>query len=65
MELGLCEQLIKDKYERNPATLENISQLTSSARGQDKLGCMQAMGGTTQIKNFLLGKPYTPAKTTS
>jgi len=43
MELGLCEQLIKDSYEKNPATLENISQLTSSARGKDKLSCMQMM----------------------
>ena len=65
MELGLCEQLIRDKYEKNPATLENVSQLTSSARGQDKLSCMQMMWGTTQIKNFLLGRPYTPAATSS
>gem|GEM_PF-6267321 len=43
MELGLCEQLIKNTYEKNPASLENISQLTSSARGKDKLSCMQAM----------------------
>jgi hypothetical protein len=44
--------------------LENISQLTSNAWGANKLICMQAMGGTTQIKNFLLdnGK-YIPAKT--
>jgi len=63
MELGLCEQLIKNTYEKNPASLENISQLTSSARGKDKLSCMQAMGGTTQIKNFLLGNLYTPATT--
>lgn len=65
MELGLCEQLIKDKYERNPASLENISQLTSSARGQNKLTCMQMMWWTSQIKNFLLGKEYKPAATNS
>lgn len=63
MELGLCEQLIKAKYDKNPAALENISQLTNAARGKDKVACMQMMGGTTQIKNFLLGKPYTPATT--
>ena len=43
MELGLCEQLIQDKYEMNPATLENISQLTNAARGKDKITCMQMM----------------------
>lgn len=64
MEVWLCEQLIQDKYERNPVWLENISQLTSSARGTDKTSCMQMMWGTAQIKNFLLGKTYTPAKTT-
>lgn len=63
MELGLCEQLIQDKYEMNPATLENISQLTNAARGKDKITCMQMMWGTIQIKNFLLGNKYTPAKT--
>jgi hypothetical protein len=31
MELGVCEQLIKDQYIRNPASLENISQLTNIA----------------------------------
>lgn len=60
----MCEQLIQDKYERNPAWLENISQLTNSARGKDKTSCMETMWGTTQIKNFLLGKPYTPKQTT-
>ncbi len=64
MELSVCEQLIQNKYERNPASLENISQLTNAARGTDKTSCMQMMWGTTQIKNFLLGNPYTPAKTT-
>ncbi len=65
MELWLCEQLIKNNYEKKPTSLENISQLTSISRGKDKLGCMQAMGGTTQIKNFLLGNTYTPAKQTT
>lgn len=64
MELGLCEQLIKDAYQKNPTGLENISQLTNVARGTNKATCVQMMWGITQIKNFLLGKPYTPAKTT-
>jgi len=63
MELWLCEQLIKTSYEKNPATLENISQLTNVARGTDKVSCIAKMWGTTQIKNFLLGKTYTPAST--
>lgn len=60
----MCEELIQNTYNKNPAWLENISQLTSNAWGANKLICMQAMGGTTQIKNFLLdnGK-YIPAKT--
>ena len=65
MELGLCEQLIKDQYTKNPAWLDNISQLTSAARGKDKLSCMQMMWGITQIKNFLLeNNKYTPTPTT-
>ncbi len=63
MELWLCEQTIKNTYEKNPATLENISQLTNVARGTDKVSCIEKMWGTTQIKNFLLGKTYTPAST--
>ena len=63
MELGLCEQLIQDQYNKNPATLENISQLTNTARAKDKYTCIQMMWGTIQIKNFLLGKKYTPAPT--
>lgn len=63
MELGLCEQLIKNQYTKNPASLENISQLTNTARTKDKYICIQMMGGTTQIKNFLLGNKYTPAST--
>ena len=43
MELGACEQLIKNSYEKNPASLENISQLTNSAWGANKVSCMQAM----------------------
>lgn len=43
MELGLCEQLIKDQYNKNPASLENISQLTNTSRGKDKTACMQMM----------------------
>ena len=65
MELGLCEQYIQNAYTKNPAGLENISQLTSSARGVNKLECVQKMWWVTQIKNFLLGNPYTPAKTTT
>ena len=65
MELWLCEQLIKDQYTKNPTWLENISQLTSIARTKDKSTCMQMMWGTIQIKNFLLGNPYTPAPTTT
>lgn len=42
--------------------MENISQLTNAARGTDKTSCIEMMGGITQIKNFLLGKTYTPAK---
>ena len=65
MELNVCEQHIQDSYERNPAWLENISQLTNSAWGKDKTICMQMMWGTSQIKNFLLGSSqYTPNKTT-
>ena len=51
----------QDQYAKNPTWLENISQLTSIARTKDKSTCMQMMGGTTQIKNFLLGNQYTPA----
>ena len=43
MELGLCEQLIKNNYDKNPASLENISQLTNISRGKDKTSCMQLM----------------------
>jgi hypothetical protein len=43
MELGLCEQLIQDQYNKNPATLENISQLTNTARAKDKYTCIQMM----------------------
>jgi len=43
MELGLCEQLIKATYEKNPASLENISQLTNVARAKDKVSCIQTM----------------------
>jgi len=63
MEIGLCEQLLQNAYQKSPTGLENISQLTSTARGKDKAVCMQLMGGITQIKNFLLGKNYTPPKT--
>lgn len=62
MELWLCEQLIKNQYNKNPAALDNISQLTNIARGKDKPTCVQMMWWITQIKNFLLGKTYTPAK---
>lgn len=65
MELGMCEQQIQNAYNKNPAALENISQLTSNARGTNKLTCMQLMGGTTQIKNFLLHKNYTPPVSTT
>lgn len=65
MEIGLCEQLLQNAYQKNPTGLENISQLTSTARGKDKAVCMQVMGGITQIKNFLLRKNYTPPKTTA
>jgi hypothetical protein len=43
--------------------LENISQLTNTARAKDKYTCIQMMWGTIQIKNFLLGKKYTPTPT--
>jgi len=43
MELGLCEQLIKDAYQKNPTGLENISQLTNVARGTNKATCVQMM----------------------
>lgn len=59
-----CEQLIQSAYLKNPATLENISQLTNNARWENKLSCMQMMWGITQIKNFLLKKKYTPATIT-
>ncbi len=61
----MCEQQIQNAYNKNPAALENISQLTSNARGTNKLTCMQLMGGTTQIKNFLLHKNYTPPVSTT
>jgi hypothetical protein len=32
MELGLCEELLQNTYNKNPAMLENISQLTNKAR---------------------------------
>jgi len=65
MELGLCEQLIQNVYIKNPAALENISQLTSQAWGKDKTTCMEMMWGITQIKNFLLGNnKYAPPKQT-
>ncbi|MEI7919318.1 MAG: hypothetical protein WCH65_03820 [bacterium] len=43
MEIGLCEQLLQNAYQKNPTGLENISQLTSTARGKDKAVCMQLM----------------------
>jgi hypothetical protein len=43
MELGLCEELIQGQYNKNPASMENISQLTSTARGKDKYTCIQMM----------------------
>jgi len=65
MELWLCEQLIQNTYKKNPASLENISQLTNNARWQNKASCIEMMGGITQIKNFLLEKEYTPNKQTT
>lgn len=43
MELGLCEQLIQNVYIKNPASLENISQLTSQAWGKNKATCVEMM----------------------
>ncbi|MEI7557380.1 MAG: hypothetical protein WCJ45_00565 [bacterium] len=43
MELGVCEQMIKNQYDKNPAGLENISQLTNISRGKDKSACIQMM----------------------
>jgi hypothetical protein len=43
MNIQNCEELIQNAYIKNPATLENISQLTNNARGADKLSCMQMM----------------------
>jgi len=61
MNLEFCEQTIQNTYNKNPSSLENISQLTNNARWNKKLECIQIMWGTTQIRNFLLEQTYQPS----
>jgi len=67
MELSVCKQLLQNTYNKNPAMLENISQLTSNARWDNKINCIQKMWGTAQIRNFLLDQwqTHTAGTTTS
>jgi hypothetical protein len=54
MDIRSCQQKLSVQYEKNVSQIDNVSKLTSSAWGRDKLSCLQQMGGTTQVKTFLL-----------
>lgn len=52
MELQQCQHLLQTAFHAggNP---ENLSQITTSARGNHKSECVQAFGGFKQIQTFL------------
>ncbi|MEI8092060.1 MAG: hypothetical protein WCG98_07905 [bacterium] len=43
MNLDQCEQALQTQYVKDPNQLDNISQLTSLARGKDKTICFTKM----------------------
>ena len=56
MNLGQCEQALQTQFDKNPNSLDNISQLTNLTRSKDKPSCMDQMGGISHIKEFLTNK---------
>ncbi len=65
MDITTCELRIQTQYLKDPASLENISQLTNKAWWANKAECIKLMGWTQQIKNFLLQKNYIPTPSSS
>ena len=56
MNLAQCEQAIQTQFDKNPNSLDNISQLTNLARNKNKVSCMTQMGGISHIKQFFTDK---------